>query len=199
VNRKLFVILSALGVLSVSLWGQTNTQPTKVGAINFERTIAETQQGKKAIADLTVKFDPKRKDLEKRQTELTAKRDQLTKGANTMSEDAKTKLSADITELGRVLNRDLEDASSDYNQEVEQLFQRLYTPVRAVLDEYIKAHGYAIILDVGSAQTPVVALDDSVDVTKDIIALFDKANPLSTSAAAPAAAAKPAAAPATKK
>jgi outer membrane protein len=201
VNSKIFAIVSALGVFSLALCGQTAAQPTKVGAIHFENAIAKSQQGAKALADLNTKYTPKRTEIEKRQADLTAKREQLNKGANTMSDEAKGKLAAEIDQMTRNLNRDLEDASSDYNQEIEQLFQKFYPMVRTVLDKYIKDHGYAMILDIGSAQTPVVALDDSADLTEEIVALIDKANPLPAgSAAAPAAApAKTLAAPATKK
>ena len=109
-NRILPVVASTLLVFSVCAWAQTTVQPNKVGVIHFEGAISSTQQGQKVLNDLQARYDPKRKELEKRQADLAAKRDQLTKGATTMSEEAKAKLTTDIDQSTRALSRDLDDA-----------------------------------------------------------------------------------------
>ena len=75
----------------------------------------------------------------------------------------------------------------------------------AVIDKYAKDNGYALILDVSNPQTPVVFAASSIDITREVIDLYDKNAPAATTSAAPApakpaapAAPKPAA-PATKK
>ena len=187
-------------------WAQTAAPPNKVGVIHFEGAISSTQQGQKALTDLQVRYEPKRKDLEKRQADLSAKRDQLAKGATTMSEEAKAKLTTDIDQSTRVLSRDLDDAQNDYQQDVNRLLQEFYPRIKTILDKYAKDNGYSVILDIGNEQTPVVYMSDAVDMTTEIVALYDKANPLPAGAtatppakpAAPAAAKPPAVAPAKK-
>jgi outer membrane protein len=200
VNRILPVIASTLFVFSVCAWAQTAPQPNKVGVIHFEGAISSTQQGQKALSDLQARYDPKRKDLEKRQADLSAKRDQLTKGATTMSEEAKQKLTTEIDQLTRVLSRDLDDAQNDYQQDVNRLLQDFYPRIKAILDKYAKENGYSVILDIGTDQTPVVYMSDAVDMTTDIVVLYDKSNPLPAGAAATPAATPPvkSAAPAAK-
>ncbi len=175
-------------------WAQTAAQPNKVGVIHFEGAISSTQQGQKALSDLQARYDPKRKELEKRQTDLSVKREQLTKGATTMSEEAKAKLTQDIDQATRALSRDLDDAQTDYQQDVDRLLQEFYPRIKVVLDKYAKDNGYSVILDIGSQQTPVVYMSDSVDMTNDIVALYDKANPVAGAGAATPPA-KPAAKP----
>jgi outer membrane protein len=187
-------------------WAQTAPSPNKVGVIHFEGAISSTQQGQKALTDLATRYEPKKKELEKRQTDLSAKRDQLAKGATTMSEEAKQKLTTDIDQSTRVLSRDLDDAQNDYQQDVNRLLQDFYPRIKAILDKYAKDNGYSVILDIGAEQTPVVYMSDAVDMTTEIVALYDKANPLPAGAAAtppakpaaPAAAKPPAVAPAKK-
>jgi outer membrane protein len=165
-------------------WAQTAAQPNKVGVIHFEGAISSTQQGQKALNDLQARYDPKRKELEKRQTDLAAKRDQLTKGATTMSEEAKAKLTTDIDQSTRALSRDLDDAQNDYQQDVDRLLQEFYPRIKVVLDKYAKDNGYSVILDIGSQQTPVVYMSDAVDMTTEVVALYDKSNPVLGAAAA---------------
>lgn len=196
-NRILPVIASTLFVFSVCAWAQTAAQPNKVGVIHFEGAISSTQQGQKALTDLQARYAPKQKELEKRQTDLAAKREQLNKGATTMSEEAKAKLTTDIDQSTRALSRDLDDAQTDYQQDVDRLLQEFYPRIKVVLDRYAKDNGYSVILDIGSQQTPVVYMSDAIDMTNEIVALYDKSNPVAgASAATPAA--KPPAAPAVK-
>ena len=74
--------------------------------------------------------------------------------------------------------------------------------IMAVISKYAKDNGYTVILDVSSPQTPVLYASDTIDVTKDIIDLYDKNAPAATSgtgtpsgtpAARPAAMPRPAA------
>ncbi len=209
-NRTLPVIAFTLFVFSACAWAQTAAQPGKVGVIHFEGAISSTQQGQKALGDLQGRYDPKRKELEKRQTELSAKREQLNKSATTMSEAAKAKLTQDIDQATRALSRDLDDAQNDYQQDVDRLLQEFYPRIKVVLDKYAKDNGYSVVLDIGSQQTPVVYMADSIDMTTDIVALYDKSNPVAGASAAtppakpaasapkPPASAPPAAAPAKK-
>jgi outer membrane protein len=68
----------------------------------------------------------------------------------------------------------------------------------AVLDKYAKENNFAVILDVSAQTTPVLWAANGIDITKDVIDLYDKA-PAGAPATSSGAAAKPAgsAAPAT--
>jgi outer membrane protein len=172
---------------------------TKVGIIHIQNAIISTKDGQKAAADLTTKFAPKKSDLEKKQSTITQLQDQLRKGSNTMSEDAKQKLMREIDQNTKALNRESEDAQAELDQEQNKVMQELGQRIMAVIDKYAKDNGYALILDVSSQQTPVLYATNSIDITQDIIALYDKNAPAASSSAKPAtpppAAAKPAAAP----
>ncbi len=173
---------------------------TKVGIIAFQNCIISTKDGQKAAADLTGRFAPKKSDLEKKQSTIAQLQDQLRKGTNTMSEEAKQKLMREIDQNTKSLNRETEDAQAELDQEQNKIMQELGQRIIAVIDKYAKENGYTLIVDVSSQQTPVIYAANSIDITQDIIALYDKNSPSATSSAKPAtpppaAAAKPAAAP----
>jgi outer membrane protein len=54
-----------------------------------------------------------------------------------------------------------------------------------VLTKYSTQNGYAVILDTSSQQTPVIYAANQVDVTQDIIRLYDQAYPVKEASAAP--------------
>lgn len=173
-------------------------QPTKVGIIHIQQAIISTKDGQKAAADLQQKFDPKRRELEKKQGEIQALQDQLRRGANTLSEEARQKLMREIDARTRSLNRETEDAQAEFDQEQQKILQELGGRLMQVIDKYARDNGFALILDVSSPQTPVLYAANSIDITQAIVELYDKNSP---SAQAPATAAPkpvtPAAKPAT--
>ena len=174
--------------------------PTKVGIIHIQNAIISTKDGQKAASELQTKFAPKKAELEKRQNTLAQLQDQLRKGSNTMSDEAKQKLMREIDQNTKSLNRESEDAQAELEQAQGKVMQELGQRMMAVIDKYAKDNGYALILDVSSQQTPVLYATSGIDITQDIIALYDKNAPAATSSAPapaskPPAAAKPAAAP----
>ena len=202
--KKNLVVLSVL-VLGVAALAQAQGQvPTKVAVINVQTAILSTKDGQKAAADLQTQFNPRQQDLEKKQTDLNALQDQLRKGSATMSEDAKTKLMRDIDATTTRVNRDRQDAQSDLEEAQGKLMQELGGKMMAVMEKYAMQNGFAVVLDVSNPQTPVLWAASAVDITNDIVKLYDQAYPGVAGAPAvpaakpPAAAKTPAAAPAKK-
>ena len=188
------LVLPAL-VLGVAALAQAQGQvPTKIAVINVQTAILSTKDGQKAAADLQTAFNPRQQDLEKKQADLTALQDQLRKGSATMSEEAKTKLMRDIDATTTRVNRDRQDASSDLDEAQGKIMQELGGKMLAVMEKYAVQNGYAVVLDVSNPQTPVLWAASAVEITNDIVKLYDQAYP-GTAAAAPAVpAAKPPAA-----
>ena len=196
--KKNLVVFSAL-VLGVAALAQAQGQvPTKIAIIHVQNAILSTKDGQKAAADLQAAFNPRQQELEKKQTEHTNLQDQLRKGSATMSEDAKTKLMRDIDATTTRVNRDTQDAQSDLDEAQGKIMQELGGKMIAVLEKYATQNGYAVVLDVSNPQTSVIWATSAVDVTNDIIKLYDQTYPGGAAAAAakPPAAPKPAAAPA---
>ena len=195
-NRTILLpAMLVLGLASNAV-GQSSSQPTKLGVINLRAALESTQEGQKAAADLQQRYDPKRKDLEKKQNEIQSLRDQLSRGSNTMADDAKLKLQQEIDQKTKLWNRDQEDASADFQVDLEALQRGLFGKMQVVIDKYARDGGYAAILDISSEQSPVVYISNQIDVTNDIIALYDKNAPAAPAEAKPGASAvKPLAAP----
>jgi outer membrane protein len=188
--------LLALG-FGVLAFGQAGAPPTKVGIIDIQRAIIQTKDGQKAAADLNTKVEPKRKEVDAKQAELKQMEQQYRTGANTMSDEAKQKLMRDIDQHRKQLQRQTDDAQAELEAEQQRILQDLGQKVMAVVTRYANEHGFALVLDVSNAaNTPVLYASSSIDITADIVALYDKqpAAP-APAASAPAAAKPPAAAP----
>ena len=185
-KSKLFVAFT----LAVAAALAANAQgPTKVAVISIQGAIAATKDGQKAIAELDSKAAPKRKELDQKQTDINTLKDQLSKGSNTLSEATKAELYKNIQQKTTSLQRDFEDAQADMDQEQQKILQQLGQKILAVIERYARDNGYAMVVDVSSPQTPVMYASPSIDITKEIIDLYDKNSATMTT---PAPATKPA-------
>jgi outer membrane protein len=185
--KKNFVVFPAL-VLGMAAMAHAQT-PAKVAIIHVQNAILQTKDGQKAASELQGRFAPKKAALDKKQADIAALQDTLRKGSATVSEEAKAKLMRDIDANNKSLQRDTEDAQADLDAEQGKIMQELGNKVMAVLEKYATSNGYALVLDVSNPQTPVLWASQTIDITGDIVKLYDQANP---GAAAPATAKAPA-------
>lgn len=146
---------------------------TKIGLINVQQAIAGTQEGQKLIKELEEKYKPTRDKMEAENRNLAEMRDRLQKGVNTMSDEARRNLMRDIQTKERNLQRDMEDARGEFNQEQTNLFNAVGTKLMAVIDKYSKDNGLSIVLDISNPQSPVLYAVNEVNITNAIVELYD--------------------------
>jgi len=177
VKKNLVVFISlAMGVAAVAT-AQTAPPQVKVGVINIQSAMVSTKDGQKAVAELNGRMAPKQKELEKKQTDIRDLQDKLQKGSNTLAESAKDNLKRDIDAKTKNFNRDMEDAQAEMDLEQRKILDDLSQKMMQVIDKYAVANGYAVILDVSNPNTPVLYASNAVEVTKDIVDLYDKMQP----------------------
>jgi outer membrane protein len=177
--------------LAVAVGAQA--QSSKVAVINIQGAIISTKDGQKAAAELNAKTAPKKKALEQKQNAINALQDQLNKGANTLSDLAKNDLYKNIESKKKSLQREVEDAQSDLEADQQKVLQQLGQKILAVIEKYARDNGYTMVVDVSSPNTPVLYASPSIDITKEIIELYDKSTAAASAPAPTPAAPKPAA------
>ena len=191
--RKNLILGSAIAVAAAT-FAQAQA-PQKVAVIAIQQAIISTKEGQKAASELDAKTAPKKKEIEDKQTAINNAQDQLNKGQNTLSETAKANLYKDIETRKKNLQRDVQDAQDELDQDQQKILQGLGQKMMAVIEKYARDHGYTMVVDVSSPQSPILYASPSIDITKEIIDLYDQsAAQLSAPAATPKPAA-PAAAP----
>ena len=170
--KREFVLWPALVVAATVAFAQAPS--AKFGVINIQAALVSTKDGQKAAADFESKRSPKTKELEKKQSEIRTLQESLNRGGNAMSEAAKAELVRSIDTKTKSFNRELEDAQAEWQSDQDKILQDLGQKMMAVIDKYAKENGYSMILDVSNPNTPVLYASNTIDITKDIIDLYDK-------------------------
>lgn len=166
----------------------------KVAVIQFQAAVLSTAEGKAASSTLRAKFDPKKADVDKRQAQLKEMNDKLQKGGATLSPEARAKMQDDLGRGSRTLQRDIDDLNNELQQDEGKLMQEMGVKMTDLIQSYATKHGYSIVLDVSSEQTPVLWADAASNITADIVKEYDALHPVKSAAAASAISA-PAGAP----
>jgi len=173
--------------------------PTKIGVIQIQSALVSTKEGQKAMQDFQARvYEPKKKELDRKAGEIRDLQDKLQRGGNAMAQTAKEDLQRSIDAKTKVYNRDMQDAQDEADQEQRKMLDELGQKMVKVIDDYAVKNGYAVIIDVSNPQTPVLYASNSVDITKDIIEVYDKTAP-SMPAASPSTSAPRPSAPAASK
>jgi outer membrane protein len=154
----------------------------KIGVINIQAAISTTKDGQKAGNDLQARFGPRKTELDKRQSDIQQLQAQLAKATD---DTARQSLSREIDQKTKAVNREMEDARAELDQQEQKIMSELGGRVMTVIEHYAKDHGYMVILDISSQQTPVVYASETINITKDVIDLYDKNAPTAAAGTPP--------------
>jgi outer membrane protein len=185
---KIRLAVPALAILLAmpAAWAQSSgasaSAPAKVGVINVQVAITSTADGKQAAAELQSKFAPRQAELENMRKQMDDLQTRLRTGQTTLSDDEKARLAREGDQLNRSYQRKQQEAQDDFNDEQQDVVNRIGRKMVAIMDKYSRDNGYAVILDTSAQQTPVVYAAPQNDVTQDIIRLYDEANPVKSGA-----------------
>ena len=203
-NSRNFIRSAALASVSLLsaavLQGQSAPAAAsgKVGVVDVRSAIVATAEGKQASAELQSKFAPRQTELENLNKQINDIRQRLQSGQVTLSQDEKDRLQRQGETLARQLERKQNEYQQDVNDEQGEVIDRIGRKMVDVLNRYARENGYSAVFDSSAQNSPLIYKSDIIDMTKDIVRLYDQAYPIKGGvAAAPAtkpAATKPAAA-----
>jgi outer membrane protein len=168
--------------------------PSKIAIIQFQAAVLATREGQVAQSALRAKFDPRKNELEKRQSNLKAIQEKLQKGG-ALAADVRAKLEGELSSGTRSLNNDAEDLNSDVQQEENKLLQGLAQRLGDIIRKYANENGISMVIDVSSQQSSVLWAAPAMNITEAIVKLYDQAHPEKGPAPPPASAKPPAAPP----
>jgi outer membrane protein len=172
----------------------------KVGIIDIQQAIVATNEGARDFEALQKKFEPKRNELAGLSSEIEGLKKQLSTQGDKMNEEARATLMKQIESKQKVLQRTGEDAQNDYQQQQNEIAQRILQKMAPVIDKYAKGNGYGLLFDSSNPwpQGPLLWATAGVDLTKTIVDAYNAqsgvappAKPASVPAGKPVGAATP--------
>ena len=170
----------------------TAATANKVGVLSVRQAIVTTSEGKQASAELQSQFSARQSELESMNKKVNDLRQRLQAGQNTLSQEEQGRLTREGETLAKQLQRKQEEYQEDVNAAQQDVIDRIGRKMMDVLDRYARENGYATVFDTSAQTSPIIYASNQVDVTQDIIKLYDQAYPVKAAATTKPAAAKPA-------
>ncbi len=147
----------------------------RVGIIDIQQAIIATNEGARDFEALQKKFEPKRNELTSLNAEVESLKKQLNTQGDKMNEEARATLVKSIESKQKVLQRTGEDAKNDYEQQQNEIAQRILQKMAPVIDKYAKSNGYGLLFDSSNPwpQGPLLWATAGVDLTKAIVDAYN--------------------------
>jgi outer membrane protein len=177
-----FAIVAAACVFGASVLHAQGTAAgsaigTKIGVINVRQAIASTAEGKQAGAELQSQFAPRQSELEGLNKQINDLRSRMEAGSK-LSPEEQTRLQREGETKARQLQRKQDEYQEDVNAAQADVFDRIGRKMVDVLDRYARENGFIVILDTSAQNTPILFASTNIDVTQDIVKLYDQAYPV---------------------
>jgi outer membrane protein len=155
----------------------TATTPggVKVGIIDIQQAIIATNEGARDFETLQKKFEPKRNELNTLNADVENLKKQLNTQGDKMNAEARDALVKQIESKQKTLQRTGEDAKNDYEQQQNEIAQRILQKMAPVIDKYAKSNGYGLLFDSSNPwpQGPLLWATAGVDLTKQIVDAYN--------------------------
>lgn len=137
-----------------------------------------------AMKQIEAKFQPLRNEIRGMRERLNTMRSDLQKkqGIQDAKVTAQQAEAADQLELQ--IKRKAEDAQASYQKESLAMLDPLQKDLGEELNKYAQQKGISLLIDIN--RVPVVYAANSLDITKDFIAEYNRTHPATAAPAAPA-------------
>ena len=152
-----------------------NATGTKVAVIAMQDAIAATNEGQRDLEALAKKFEPRRVELQKLNTEIEDSKKQLNVQGDKMSADAHDALVKSIEAKQKTLQRNAEDAQNEFQQQQNEIASRILQKMAPVITKYVADNGFGLLVDSSAPwpQGPVVLFTPPMDITKQVVDAYN--------------------------
>jgi outer membrane protein len=161
----------ALALTALCLAAGARADSLKVGYVDLQRALNESDAGKSAKERFKVQVDRLQVDLKKKKDALDALKNQLEKKASVMKPDEARTLEKDYQKKLRDFELAYKDSQGELQQKDNELTVELLKELQVVIEDFGQENAYSIILEQSSSSVLYGASD--LDLTDQIIARYN--------------------------
>lgn len=168
-KKLLFVLTLAL---VVCVGGLGLAADLKIGYVDLQKVLNESEAGKKAKEEISKKVKEYEIQVQAKQKELQAAKDELEKQALLLSDEARAKKEREYQQKLKDLQRFTKDIRDDLQMRDSDATKKILEQVLKVVREYGEKEGYTIILE--KNESSMIYASESIDLTDIVLKLYNK-------------------------
>jgi len=168
----------------------------KIGFVSSYDVLYGTDEGKQALDKLNGVMQDKQKQFDTQKAELDKLKDEFAQKERNLNPSTAAEMRTQIGDKEKALTRFQEDAQTEINHRRDELLSAISEKIQAIISDYAQQNNFGAILMRDPQVVTYIA--PAMDVTPDIIKVYNQKHPAAagTTSAAPATAAPATAAPA---
>jgi outer membrane protein len=168
---RFLAIRSAALCLAIALFSTAASAQLKIGVINVQKALADTDELKKSSTELAKKYQPRQDEMDKLQKDLETIDAQLNGGKLNAQQQAD--LQAQGTRKQRDQQRMADDMNADVEKDRQDILAKMSQKMQEVVNKLAEEKGLDMIVE--ASQT--LYAKPALDMTSDATAAYNKANP----------------------
>lgn len=165
------IILAIIGCFILMTLSVSSYAADRVGYINLQRLVNESEMGKAAKNDLMKLRSEKEASLKAKLKALTDLKAEIDKKDSEMSQEEKREKTQTLNRLYKEYQRDVADAKEEIVNDDRELVAQILKKADGALKKVAKKKKYAIIIKDPNA---IGYLDPDVDITDDVLKELNK-------------------------
>ena len=190
------IALLALGVAATAQQTSTGApqagapallQKGKVALVNTAAFQSELGEYKTRVEALNRQFEPRTKDVQSLVDKINALETTIKTQSQVLGAAKIAEMTEQVDSMKREYQRKYEDLQIEGKRAMEQLLSPLNQKVGKFLQDYTAKRGISILIDVANESEAnfIVWADRRIDITRDFITEYNKANPVAGAPASP--------------
>jgi outer membrane protein len=176
----LVVLASVLAWPALSA-AQQGDSPTKIAVLNMQVAIASTEAGKQAMTELQKKYAPKQQELQEQEKKIEDLQNRLQNQGAMLTSDEQDQLNRQLEDAQRHLKEAQEDDQADFQADQSDAVRKIAQNMQKIIAQYAQQHGYTLVI--GEQSIPVYYAAKTIDITQNMIALYNSTYPAAASSA----------------
>ena len=141
----------------------------KIGFIDVQRVIAESQPGKRAKDRFQAQVKKAEADIQKERQELERIKADIDKKGPLLKEEERRNMEADFQKRSVNLQRTMGDYQQELRQKESEMMSEILKELESVVGEVGKADKFTLILE----RSQILYSDQGIDITNKVIESYN--------------------------
>jgi len=157
------------GMLVLSCTVVLAQERIKIGFIDVQRIISESQAGKKAKDRFQAQVKKAETDVQEERQDLERLKNDLDKKGPLLKDEERRNLEADLQKRSVILQRTLGDYQQDLQRRNNEMMAEILKELEQVVTEVGKADKFTLILE----RSQILYSDQAIDITNKVIDVYN--------------------------
>ena len=144
-------------------------QQIKIGLIDIQKAISESQQGKKAREKFQAQVKKIEADLMRQKQELEKMKADIDKKGPLLKDDDRRRLEGDMQKKYVNYQRDMRDSQEELQQKEREITADILKELEGVVVEVGKSEKFTLILE----RSQLLYSDQAIDITAKVVELYN--------------------------